>query len=200
MVATSLHTNELVIGYDLPLSQVPDLALTVGQPVRVDAPNGLGKTTLFRTLCGLRPSLAGSFVLKHQQLCLLPAGSGLPDAATVQEILMTWGAIEGCNQNDVYAAAATMGLTSLLTLPPKHLSQGQRQRVALTRALATEADVLLLDEPFSGLDAQFAGQLEKSLTDLAKTKLVIYIAHDRHIADSIRIKLSPAFMDWATDL
>ena len=91
MVATSLHTNELVIGYDLPLSQVPDLALTVGQPVRVDAPNGLGKTTLFRTLCGLRPPLAGSFVLKHQQLCLLPAGSGLPDAATVQEILMTWG-------------------------------------------------------------------------------------------------------------
>ena len=93
-----------------------------------------------------------------------------------------------------------MGLTSLLTLPPQHLSQGQRQRVALTRALATEADVLLLDEPFSGLDAQFAGQLEKSLTELAKTKLVIYIAHDRHIADSIGIKLSPASIDWATDL
>ena len=76
MVATSLHTNELVIGYDLPLSQVPDLALTVGQPVRVDAPNGLGKTTLFRTLCGLRPPLAGSFVLKHQQLCFFSSGFG----------------------------------------------------------------------------------------------------------------------------
>ena len=200
MVATSLHTNELVIGYDLPLSQVPDLALTVGQPVRVDAPNGLGKTTLFRTLCGLRPPLAGSFVLKHQQLCFAPSGFGFARRSNRSRNLNDLGAIEGCNQNDVYEAASVMGLTSLLTLPPQHLSQGQRQRIALTRALATEADVLLLDEPFSGLDAQFAGQLEKSLTDLAKTKLVIYIAHDRHIADSIGIKLSPASMDWATDL
>ena len=200
MVATSLHTNELVIGYDLPLSRVPDLALRVGKPVRVDAPNGLGKTTLFRTLCGLRPPLAGSFVLKHQQLCLVPAGSGLPDAATVQEILDTWAAIEGCSQDAVHKAASALGLNSLLTLTPQHLSQGQSRRVALTRALATDADVLLLDEPFSGLDAQFAAQLEKSLTELAKAKLVIYIAHDRHIPDSLRIKLMPASMNWAEDL
>lgn len=200
MVATSLHTNELVIGYDLPLSRVPDLALRVGKPVRFDAPNGLGKTTLFRTLCGLRRPLAGSFVLKHQQLCLLPAGSGLPDAATVQEILDTWAAIEGCSQDAVHKAASALGLNSLLTLTPQHLSQGQNRRVALTRALATDADVLLLDEPFSGLDAQFAAQLEKALTELAKAKLVIYIAHDRHIPDSLRIKLMPASMNWAEDL
>ena len=200
MVATSLHTNELVIGYDLPLSRVPNLALRVGKPVRVEAPNGLGKTTLFRTLCGLRPPLAGSFVLKHQQLCLLPAGSGLPDAATVEEILMTWAAIEGCRQDAVHNAASALGLASLLPMTPQHLSQGQRRRVALSRALATAADVLLLDEPFSGLDAQFAAHLETLLIDLAETKLVLYIAHDRHIQGSTRIQLSPAATNGVTGL
>ena len=69
-------------------------------------------------------------------------------------------------------------LSDALSKKPAELSGGMCRRVALARALAFDADILLLDEPFKGLDTELRGRIVKLVEDFAKTKPVILITHD----------------------
>jgi manganese/iron transport system ATP-binding protein len=147
-----------------------DVSLTVapGELVGLIGPNGAGKTTLLRTVLGLVRLRSGQVVLAGRRR---PAGGSIGYVPqrhefawdfpiTVEQTVMTgrtarlgmWRRPGVGDWLAVGAALDRVELTSLALRPVGQLSGGQRQRVLVARALALEPDLLLLDEPFTGLD------------------------------------------------
>ena len=83
-----------------------------------------------------------------------------------------------CSKERAKELLEKVELSDSLDKKPAELSGGMCRRVALARALAFDADIFLLDEPFKGLDAELRGQTVKLVEDFAKTKPVILITHD----------------------
>jgi ABC-2 type transport system ATP-binding protein len=148
-----------------------DVALRVerGSVTALVGPNGAGKTTLLRCLAGLdRPllgsvSVAGVDVLEeprlaHRKIGFLSDFFGLYDALTVRQCLAHAAAANGVPEGRIAETVARtadrLEITSKLGARAGELSRGQRQRVAIGQALAHGPEVLLLDEPASGLDPE----------------------------------------------
>jgi ABC-type Mn2+/Zn2+ transport system ATPase subunit len=159
-----------------------------GQRVGVLGPNGGGKSTLFRVLLGeLRP-LRGvvrlpprlGFVPQTERSRLDYPVSAL-DVALMGALSRVpwWRPVTRAERRSARAALARVGLADLADVQFGELSGGQRQRVLVARALVQDAPVLLLDEPFSGVDQPSAEILERLLDDLAgEGRGVLVATHD----------------------
>lgn len=140
-------------------------SLGAGQAIILRGPNGLGKTTLLRSLAGLQPVAAGR--VEHDPAAIAYAGhaDGLKSALTVTENLRFWAGVFG--GDGVGSAIARMNLSNLAARPAHMLSAGQKRRLGLARLLVTGRKVWLLDEPTVSLDADsvalFAGVLREHL-------------------------------------
>lgn len=146
-----------------------DLEFTVsaGGWVFLKGSNGAGKTTLLRTLCGLSPAetgelrwndtpvrqLGGDF---RREVFYLGHANALQEALSVQENLAFYAAMAGQSADAAATgdALARLGVRACQWRLVRHLSQGQKRRVALSRLLQTSAPLWILDEPFVALDAQ----------------------------------------------
>ena len=131
-------------------------------------PNGAGKTTTMRMLAGLMTPTRGSVVVDGVELTPGSAGTlrgrmgfltespGLWDRLTVRENLAIYADLYGTDRpaSRVEALIEVLGLTSHASARTAELSKGLRQKVALGRALIHDPDILLLDEPLSGLDPE----------------------------------------------
>lgn len=150
----------------------------------VMAPSGAGKTTLLRLLMGLERPDAGSIsglegvkisaVFQEDRLCenLTPAGNialvnPAPGKPYVAEALRAF-ALEGCE-----------------TQPCRELSGGMRRRVALLRALLADYDVLLLDEPFKGLDADTKALVLRETRKRCAGRTAVLVTHAAEEADAL---------------
>jgi heme ABC exporter ATP-binding subunit CcmA len=153
-----------------------DLSLAPGEVLAVAGPNGAGKTTLLRILAGLMRPSAGEVRLLGQPLVagaaqarraigLLSHQSLLYDDLTLAENLTFVARLYGlARPADVARAAlATAGLAGRADDTPRRLSRGLLQRAAIARALLHRPRVLLLDEPFTALDAGSADRLRDTL-------------------------------------
>ena len=124
--------------------------LEAGAACHVTGANGAGKTTLIRALAGLTTPFAGE-VRREGALGLLDERTGLDPDLPLGRALDFWERIDGCTSPD--GAIAILGLQSLLEVPVRFLSTGQRKRAALAALLNRAVPIWLLDEPLSGLDA-----------------------------------------------
>ena len=127
------------------------LTLPAGRALVLRGPNGIGKTTLLRTIAGLQPAVAGLVSLSPENLTYAAHADGLKAALTTRENLAFWAAVHG--QRAVDAALDAMNLTLLQDRLAQHLSAGQKRRLGLARLLVTGRPVWLLDEPTVSLDA-----------------------------------------------
>ncbi len=141
-----------------------DLALAGGEALQIVGPNGCGKTTLLRAVCGLTRAERGEFVFRgapldgdpetfRSELIYIGHENGLKSELTALENLRALRDI-GARRRDMSLEAALIrtGLEGLEDRPVRTLSSGQRRRVALARLLIVEANLWLLDEPFTALD------------------------------------------------
>lgn len=176
-----------------------DLRLRPGQVLAVLGPNGVGKTTLFRTLLGLIPPLSGQILLQGQPLAALSPAARAARLAHVPQALapafaftaldiVLMGAAVGLGRfarpgPAQYAAARaaldSMGIADLAACPVTDLSGGQRQLVLIARALAQGARAMILDEPTASLDFANRLRVQGAIADLAARGIgVILSSHD----------------------
>jgi ABC-2 type transport system ATP-binding protein len=172
-----------------------DLSLQSGKALAIIGPNGAGKTTLLRLLAGLmRPSagevrilghrLGGDFGPARRALGVLLHQSLLYDDLTLLENLTFAARLYGLARPGAVAAAAleAAGLSDRADELPRRLSRGLLQRAAIARALLHSPRLLLLDEPFTGLDAGAAERLRADLEVRLREGLgVVIVTH--HLAE-----------------
>jgi heme exporter protein A len=165
-----------------------DLSLGPGDALAIVGPNGAGKTTLLRLLAGLMRPTAGEIRLLGQPLTrgasrarraigLLSHQSLLYDDLSLIENLTFAAKLYGLERPRELAAAALdhAGLQARAAELPRRLSRGLLQRAAIARALLHEPQILLLDEPFTGLDAHAADRLRADLHNRLRKGLGLVI-------------------------
>ena len=163
-----------------PLFDDVGFRLERGKLLYLRGANGAGKTSLLRILCGLSPAESGQVLWNGQpihevgaayrkDLFYLGHHNALQEALTVTENLAFYATLAGVppDASDTATALATLGLRGCQNRLVRHLSQGQKRRVALSRLLLNRAKLWVLDEPFVALD-QAAIQL---LADLVAAHL-----------------------------
>ena len=131
-----------------------DLELRRGETVALLGPNGAGKSTLLAVLAGLTSPQRGSVERTGTVAAALQGAAlaGRTAVANVELALAWWGVPRSARPARARAALAAAGAAALADRPARALSGGEARRVHLARALAVAPDVLLLDEPFAGLD------------------------------------------------
>ena len=125
--------------------------LESGQTLVLQGPNGIGKTTLLRTVAGLQPPQSGQITAPADSIAYAAHADGIKPTLTVVENLAFWAAIFGLQT--ITPALTAMQLTPLQSRTAATLSAGQKRRLGLARLLVTGRPIWLLDEPTVSLDA-----------------------------------------------
>jgi NitT/TauT family transport system ATP-binding protein len=180
----SKHFGDLDVLHDI------DVAIGHGEFISLVGPSGCGKTTLLRIVAGLEPASAGAVLLDgravrepgsdrgfvFQSDSLLPWRTVFANAIIGPEIAGRTGPSEKSRTRDLLRLVGLEGFENYF---PRQLSGGMRQRVNLARALAVDPEILLMDEPFSALDAQTREIMQTELMRIWEEgrKTVLFVTH-----------------------
>lgn len=135
----------------IPVLEGLDFSVRAGEALILRGPNGVGKTTVLRTVAGLQPPLAGQIGLDREAMAYAGHADGIKTTLTVRENLVFWADVFGTG--DIDAALVAFDLAALAERPAGALSAGQKRRLGLARMVVTGRPVWVLDEPTVSLDA-----------------------------------------------
>ena len=157
------ETKQLVIGYDEPLSSPLDLQMERGEKIVLTGANGIGKTTLLKSILGLIPALSGA-VEQGEFLQIGYFEQEMDQSINTTCIEEMWQEFPGFSQYEVRAALAKCGLTTKhIESKVKVLSGGEQAKVRLCKLINRESNVLVLDEPTNHLDVDAKDELKRAL-------------------------------------
>ncbi len=161
-----------------------DLTLEAGEILAILGPSGIGKSTLLRLAAGLDRPNQGTVILAARRLGfvfqeprLLPWRTALENVALP---LLAQGVPSRSAREKAAAMLARLGLAAFAEASPDMLSGGMRQRVSLARAFVVEPELLLLDEPFTGLDPELRRAIRRYLDALLDEAgaAALHVTHD----------------------
>ncbi len=170
---TIFATQDLVIGYDEPLSRPLNLLMENGQKIALVGANGIGKTTLLKSILGLIEPLSGSVELgNYLMIGYFEQEVAANNSTTcIEEI---WKEFPTLNQAEVRAALAKCGLTTKhIESQVRVLSGGEQAKVRLCKLINKETNILLLDEPTNHLDQDAKDELKRALREYKGSVLLI---------------------------
>lgn len=170
-----------------------DFRLGGGELLYLRGANGAGKTSLLRLLCGLSPPEAGQILWDgepikelgeayRRDLFYLGHHNALQEALTVDQNLAFYATLGGARPStgDTADALARLGLRASQSRLVRHLSQGQKRCVALSRLMLSRARLWVLDEPFVALDQTAVGFLAELLLEhLDQGGLAVFTSHQQ---------------------
>ncbi|TML87251.1 MAG: ABC transporter ATP-binding protein [Actinobacteria bacterium] len=185
-----MHGVSFAYGHTPLVLRDVDLEVQRGEFVAIAGPNGGGKTTLVRLVVGLEQPTSGRIELLVRKVGYLPqrAQAGIDAPVTVRELVNTGrasrtrllGPLSGTDRNAVREAIDRVALTSQADRRLSTLSGGQQQRAFIAKALAAEPELLVLDEPTTGVDVEaqdtIAALLERLRGELGMT--ILYVSHE----------------------
>ena len=176
-------TKDLVIGYDEPLSKPLNLSMERGSKIVLTGANGIGKTTLLKSLLGLIKPISGEV----EQGDYLEIGyfeqEMSPDIETtcLEEI---WKEFPSLNQYEVRSALAKCGLTTMhIESLVKVLSGGEQAKVRLCKLINRESNILVLDEPTNHLDVVAKDELKRALKEYKGS--ILMVCHEPEFYDGL---------------
>lgn len=181
----SLRAQGLLIGYGAePLCGPLGFSLGPSSCLCLQAPSGTGKTTLLHTVARLQRPLAGSLENTARGRSMMFQDTRLvEDLDAIDNILLF--ARPGFTRKDARDLACELLPKGALSRPVRELSGGQRRRVELTRAFAALGELVLLDEPFGGLDAQAHSCALAFVKRHGAGRIVVFATHDADDAQAL---------------
>ncbi|MBW4724337.1 ABC transporter ATP-binding protein [Prevotella melaninogenica] len=201
-----ISLSQLSVGYTLSHPVISDINLELrsGQLACLIGENGIGKSTLLKTLTGFLPKLKGSLLLGNRdiesfsqrelarQVSIVLTQKPDVQNLTIEEIIGLgrspytgfFGRLRAEDRKVVDDAIATMGIEKLRGRMIQTLSDGERQKVMIAKALAQETPIILLDEPTAFLDFPSKAETFQSLQRMAheRDKLILLSTHDLELA------------------
>ena len=201
-----INLSQLSVGYTLSHPVISDINLELrsGQLACLIGENGIGKSTLLKTLTGFLPKLKGSLLLGNRdiesfsqrelarQVSIVLTQKPDVQNLTIEEIIGLGrspytgflGRLRAEDRKVVDDAIATMGIGKLRGRMIQTLSDGERQKVMIAKALAQETPIILLDEPTAFLDFPSKAETFQSLQRMAheRDKLILLSTHDLELA------------------
>lgn len=191
------QTKDLVIGYNEPLSKPLNLSMERGQKIVLTGANGIGKTTLLKSILGIIPSLSGSVELGdylykgyfEQEM------TGDKTNTCIEEL---WTEFPSFTQYEVRSALAKCGLTTKhIESQVRVLSGGEQAKVRLCKLINRESNILLLDEPTNHLDVDAKNELKRALK--AYKGSVLLICHEPEFYEGLATDVWDC-SQWTTKL
>lgn len=176
-------TEDLVIGYDEPLSSPLTLSMERGQKIVLTGANGIGKTTLLKSILGLIPPISGS-VEQGDYLSIGYFEQEMDQSISTTCIEEIWKEFPGYSQYEVRSALAKCGLTTKhIESKVKVLSGGEQAKVRLCKLINKETNVLLLDEPTNHLDVDAKEELKRALQEYKGS--ILMVCHEPEFYDGL---------------
>lgn len=207
----AVKVDDLTVAYNYkPVLWDIDLTVPEGVLMAIVGPNGAGKSTLIKTILGIIKPIAGSVTIfgepyeKQRKLVAYVPQKGsvdwdFPTTAFDVVLMGTYGSLgwikrPGAKEKKIaLESMEKVGMLSYRNRQISQLSGGQQQRVFLARALAQDASIYFMDEPFQGVDATTEIAIINILKELRKAgKTVIVVHHD--------LQTVPEYFDWVTFL
>ena len=177
------RTKDLVIGYDEPLSSPLNLEMERGSKIVLTGANGIGKTTLLKSILGLIPALSGS-VEQGDYLEIGYFEQEMSEGGTNTCIEEIWQTFPAFSQYEVRSALAKCGLTTKhIESQVRVLSGGEQAKVRLCKLINRPSNVLVLDEPTNHLDVDAKTELKRALS--AYRVSILMVCHEPDFYDGL---------------
>ncbi len=176
------ETEDLIIGYDTPLSKEINLRMERGEKIAIVGTNGIGKSTLLKSLLGLTKPISGKVTLgEYLHLGYFEQEMAGTDNSCIEEI---WEEFPSFSQLEVRSALAKCGLTTQhIESKVRVLSGGEQAKVRLCKLINREANLLILDEPTNHLDVDAKAELKRAL--MAFKGSILLVCHEPDFYEDI---------------
>ncbi|MBQ7008910.1 MAG: ABC-F family ATP-binding cassette domain-containing protein [Ruminococcus sp.] len=170
-----IDCKDIVLGYDEPLTKPVSIQVENGQKIAIRGVNGIGKSTLLKTLLKIIPPISGT--VEHDQFVEYGYFEQEEESTSQTALDVIWNEYPAMTNAEARAALAQCGLTTdHITSQMKVLSGGENAKVRICRIMLKEVNLLVLDEPTNHLDVDAKDSLKKAINDYKGT--VIIVSHE----------------------